>query len=197
MKRILNIWLVKILLVIPACSIIQQTSEISAFAKCEFRIESARNIKLAGISVQDKQSLSDLSIMELAKIGSALTEGVLPLNFDLNIQIMNPNPKLAAMNRIEWTLIIDDIEMTSGVLNQRVEIQADSVTELPVAMSLDLMKSLNGKSGDALINFAMNMAGSGSKPTRIKLKAKPTILIGTTPMDYPGYITIKEEFGAE
>jgi hypothetical protein len=197
MKRFLNIWLVKILLVIPACSVIQQTSEISAFAKCEFRIESARNIKLASVSIQDKRAMSDLSLMDMAKIGSVLAGGTLPLNFDLNIQIKNPNPKLGAMNRIDWILIIDDIEMTRGTLNQRVEIPANSMTELPVAMSLDLMKSLNGKSGDALINFAMNLAGTGSKPTRIKLKAKPTIMIGTTQIDYPGYITIKEEFGAE
>jgi hypothetical protein len=196
MKKRVYAGFILLTLMISACSVLQQTSEIAALTKCEFRIESARNMKLAGVNIQDKQTLSDLSIMEMTKIAGVLAGGTLPLTFDLNVQVKNPNPGLAAMNKLDWILIIDDIEMTRGLLNQRVEIPANMVTTVPVAMSLDLMKSLSGKSGDALINFALNLAGTGSRPTRIKLKAKPTILIGTTPIEYPGYITIKQEFGA-
>jgi hypothetical protein len=154
-------------------------------------------MKLAGINIQDKNTLSDFSIMEMARIGSVIAGGTLPLTFDLNMQAKNPNPGTAAMNKMDWIMIIDDIEMTRGVLNQRIEIPANMVSEFPVAMNLDLMKSLNGKSGDALINFALNLAGSGSRPSQIKLKAKPTVMIGTTPIEYPGYITIRQEFGAQ
>jgi hypothetical protein len=154
-------------------------------------------MNLAGVNVQNKHAISDLTIMEGAKIAGVIAGGTLPLTFDLNIGVKNPNPKLAAMNKLDWILYIDDIEMTSGVLNQRIEIPASAVITFPVAMSLDLMKSLNGKSGDALINFALNLSGNGSRPTRIKLKAKPTIMVGTTPINYPGYITIKQEFGAQ
>ena len=181
---------------LPSCSVLQQTSEIATFTKCEFRIESARNMKLAGINIQDKHSISDFSIMEAAKIAGIIAGGTLPLTFDLNVGIKNPNQKLAAMNQLDWILIIDDIEMTRGLLDQRIEIPASTAITFPVAMSLDLMKSLNGKSGDALINFALNLSGTGTRPTRIKLKARPTILVGTTPIEYPGYITIKQEFGA-
>jgi len=196
MKKAISTALILIIAIFTSCSVLHQTSEIAAFTKCEFRIESARNMKLAGVNIQDKHFMSDLSIMEAAKIAGVLAGGTLPLTFDLNVQVKNPNPGLAAMNRLDWILIIDDIEMTRGILNQRIEIPANTVTSFPVAMSLDLMKSLNGKSGDALINFALNLAGTGSRPTRIKLKAKPTIMIGTTPIEYPGYITIRQDFGA-
>ena len=195
MKDSKYIFIILLALLISSCTVLQQTSEIAALTRCEFRIESARNMKLAGVNIQDKHTLSDLSIMEMTKIAGVLAGGTLPLTFDLNVQVKNPNPGLAAMNKLDWILIIDDIEMTRGLLNQRVEIPANTITSVPVAMSLDLMKSLNGKSGDALINFALNLAGTGSRPTRIKLKAKPTILIGSTPIEYPGYITIKQEFG--
>jgi hypothetical protein len=183
--------------IITSCSVLNQTSEIASFARCEFRIESARNMKLAGVNIQDKHSVSDISLMDMAKIASVMARGTLPLTFDLNVAAKNPNPKLAAMNKLDWILYIDDIEMTRGILNQRIEIPSNGVIVFPVAMSLDLMKSLNGKSGDALINFALNLGGTGSRPTRIKLKAKPTIMVGTTPIQYPGYITIKQEFGAQ
>jgi hypothetical protein len=197
MRKIINTGVIIVIFIASSCSVLKQTSEIASFAKCEFRIESARNIRLAGINIQDKHSISDLSIMEAAKIASVIAGGTLPFTFDLNVGVKNPNQKLAAMNKLDWILIIDDIEMTRGILNQRIEIPASTSITFPVAMSLDLMKSLNGKSGDALINFALNLAGTGSRPTRIKLKAKPTIMVGTTPIEYPGYITIKQEFGAQ
>lgn len=197
MKKLIYTGIFSLNILLSSCSVFKQTSEITSFAKCEFRIESARNMKLAGVNIQDKHSMSDLSLMDMTKIGSVLAGGTLPLTFDLNVQIRNPNQGMAAMNKLEWILILDDIEMTRGVLNERIEIPAKIVLTFPVAMSLDLMKSLSGKSGDALINFALNLSGNGSRPTRIKLKAKPTIMVGATPIEYPGYITIRQEFGTQ
>lgn len=197
MNNKINAAIILLSTMISSCSVLQQTSEIASFAKCEFRIESARNINLGGVNIQNKHSVSDLTIMEGAKIAGVVAGGKLPLTFDLNTGVKNPNQKLAAMNKLDWILLIDDIEMTRGILNQRIEIPANGTITFPVAMSLDLMKSLNGKSGDALINFALNLSGTGSRPTRIKLKAKPTIMVGTTPVQYPGYITIQQEFGAQ
>ena len=167
------------------------------FGKCDFRIESTKNMKLAGVNIQDKRGISDLSITEIAKIGGAIAGNSLPLVFDLSIEAKNPNTVLAAMNKLDWILLIDNAEMTRGVLEKRIEIPANTTTTFPVGINIDLMKALGGKSRDALINFALNLAGMSNEPTKIKLKAKPTIYFGTTPVEYPGYITIKHEFGAE
>lgn len=183
-----------ITLILPSCSVLRQTSEMKNFAQCDFRLESVRNLKLGGVNFQDKQSVSDISFAELAKIASAIAGGSLPMNFDLNVLARNPNPALAAMNRLDWILMIDDIEMTKGVLTERIEIQPNSVTTFPVAINFDLMKVLSGKSSEAVINFALNLAGSGGKPTRVKLKAKPSILVGDNLLEYPGYITIRQDF---
>lgn len=182
---------------LTSCSVLQQTSEMKNFGKCEFRVESTENMKLAGVNLEDKSSMSDVSFTEMAKIGGAIAGGSLPLVFDLNIGVKNPNPDLAAMNKLDWILLIDDIEMTRGVLSQRVEIPANSVSSFPVAVNFDIMNALSGKSMEALVNFALNLAGTGVRPTRIKMKAKPTIVFGSTPVEYPGYITIREEFGSQ
>lgn len=181
-------------LILSSCSVLQQTSEMKNFARCDFRLESISNLNLGGVNFQDKQSMSDISFVDLARITTALAGGSLPMKFDLNVLARNPNPALAAMNRLDWILLIDDIEMTNGVLNDRIEIQPNAVTTFPVAISFDLMKALNGKSGDALINFALNLAGAGGRPARVKLKAKPTIMVGNRMLEYPGYITVKQDF---
>jgi len=59
---------------------------------------------------------------------------------------------------------------------------------------VDLKQALQGKSAEAMLNFAMNLSGNGDKPTRIKVKIKPSILVNGQPLSYPGYVTVKTEF---
>jgi hypothetical protein len=47
---------------------------------------------------------------------------------------------------------------------------------------------------DAVINFGLNLAGTGDQPSRLTVKVKPTILIAKKAMQYPGYITLTREF---
>jgi len=98
------------------------------------------------------------------------------------------------MTALDWILLIDDIQMTNGILNQKVNIPANSTKTVPLNLNFDLAKVLSGKSKDAILNFATNLAGTGNKPTRITLKAKPTINIGNVPVQYAGYLSIKTDY---
>jgi hypothetical protein len=194
MKTIIYTGLMIMAFILSSCSVLQQTSEIKNFARCDFRLESLTDLTMAGVNIQNKNAMSDLGFMDIAKITAAVASNSVPVHFDLNVLARNPNPAMAAMNKLDWILLIDDIEMTRGVLMERIEIQPNSFTVFPVAMNFDLMKALSGKSGEALTNFIFNLTGSGGKPTRVKLKAKPTIMVGSNALEYPGYITIKQDF---
>jgi hypothetical protein len=183
------------MILLHGCSVFDQASQIKNFARCEFRLESVEQVKLGGVNIQGKNGISDLGVMDYAKITGAVASGSLPLTFNLNVRSKNPNPGAAAMNKMEWILFIDDIEMTRGILNDRIEIPAQGTLVFPVALQIDLMKALSGKSGDALLNFGFNLSGSGSRPMRITLKAKPTIYVGNSLLEYPGYITVTHEYG--
>ena len=101
------------------------------------------------------------------------------------------------MTRIDWILMIDDVEMTRGILDKQVTIPANNgLATIPMQMHIDLKKALSGKSADAVINFGMNLAGSGSKPTRFTLQMKPTITVGGFPISYPGYLNVKTEYAS-
>ena len=166
------------------------------FSKCDFRLSSVDNILLAGINVQTIQKRSELSIFDAAKLTTAFISNQLPLNLTLNVEVRNPNTQKATMNGMEWILLIDDIEMTRGKLDRRIEVMPNNQsTMMPLVLSFDLKKVLSGKSADAVINFALNLSGNGNKPTRIALKAKPSVVIGSMTFPYPDYITIRSEFG--
>lgn len=193
MKKILALLMMS--LVLSSCDVMQQVQQMGMMTKCDFRLKTVESTNLAGVNIQQIQKLSDLNFMDAARISAAMTGQQLPLTFTLNVEARNPNTSQASMQRIDWILLIDDIEMANGTNTQQIVIPANQGTVLiPLQISTDLKKSLTGKSGNAILNFAFNLAGQGNSPSRITLKAKPTILIAGFQIPYPGYITVNQDF---
>jgi LEA14-like dessication related protein len=173
----------------------KQLQELTNLAKCDFKLKSVDNIQLAGVNIEKMQRLSQVNALDVVKLTSAYMSKNLPLNFNLNVDARNPNPSKAALTALDWILEIDNIEMTRGILNNRIEIAPNGgVSTIPMTMNFDLFKVLTGKTKDAVLNFAFNLSGNGSAPTRITLKARPTVMVGSIPIQYPGYISIKNTF---
>ncbi len=175
-----------------SCDILNQ---MVTFTKCDFKMNTLTNANLAGIDVQTKKSFSDLNLMDAANITKTFLGGTLPLSFDLNIEAHNPNATAASMQKMEWRAFIDDIEIANGVMDQKVSIPPAGTQVIPLRVEVDLKKVLNKETKNALLNFGFNLTGAGNYPTRVKLDIKPTIYVGTFPVEYPGYFTLKKEFG--
>jgi len=154
------------------------------------------NANLAGIDVQTKKSFSDLTLMDAANVSKSLLQGTLPLTFTLNIEAHNPNTSAASMQKLEWRAFIDDIEIAAGVADQKISIPPAGSQVIPLLVQVDIKKLLNNEAKNTLLNFGFNLAGAGNYPTRVKLDIKPTVYVGTFPLSYPGYFTLKKEFGA-
>lgn len=181
--------------ILTSCDVVKQVSQATNLSKCDFRLQSVQRLTLAGVNIQNVKSISDVNMFEAAKLASAVASEQLPLNCTLNIEAKNPNTADAGITKMDWILLIDDIEMTRGILDQPVTIPANNGTAIiPVQVNVDLQKALSGKSADAIINFGMNLAGAGDKPTRFTMKLKPTISVSGLPISYPGYLTIKTEY---
>jgi LEA14-like dessication related protein len=186
-----------LLMLMTSCDVLNQVNQMSNLAKCEFRLQSVQQLNLAGINVQNVKKLSDLNYMDAAKLAVAVSSQQFPLDFTLNIEAKNPNTSAAGMTRIDWILLIDDIEMTQGILDKQVTIPANNGSAIiPMQIHVDLKKALSGKGADAIINFGMNLAGAGNQPTRFTLKMKPTITVNGFPITYPGYLSVKTEFSS-
>ena len=196
MKKRFFLALVAITTIFAGCDILEQVTQVANLTKCEFRLKTVDQLKLAGVDIQHIDQFSDLKLMDAARITTAIASGgSLPLTFNLNVEAKNPNGSIAGMNRLDWILFIDDIQMVSGVNEDRIQIPGNGGTAvLPLSIAVNLKEALKGKSGDAIANFGMNLAGTGNRPTRITLKAKPTIMVGNQSIAYPGYLTIQNEF---
>lgn len=195
MKTVQKLLLVTLLSsVVSACQVTRQAKTAINLKNCEFRIVSAENIILAGIPVETYASVKDLGIADFAMFMGALTQPELPLSLQLNIEVKNPNPEPAGITSLEYIIFIDDIQMLQGSYIKPFTVPPSSTAVIPVQLNIDLKKSLNGKSLDAILNFGFNLGGMGHTPTRFKLKLKPGILVGNKTLSYPGYITVKTEY---
>ncbi|MBU0487614.1 MAG: hypothetical protein KKA07_04020 [Bacteroidetes bacterium] len=194
MKK-LSLISILVLLLAGGCDIFKQVDQMKAFSKCEFRLKSLVDAKLAGVAVQNIKSINDISMLDVAKITSAYSKGSLPLEFTLNVEVRNPNKQAAAMNKLDWILQIDSKEMLNGTVNQRTDVAPNGGTAtLPMKMSVDLKKVVADGQAKDIAGYAFNLSDQTNKPTRVTLKAKPSIMVAGVAMKYPGYFTVSNDF---
>lgn len=187
--------LVGLVAINTSCRSISQGKRLS---RCEFRLESLQNIKLANVQIDKVKSITDLNLLDAGKITLAFARNSsLPMDMTVNIEVKNPNSKTAGLNELKWILYIDDIQMAEGQSTQRFEVPANGTSILPLNVNLDLKKALQGKSRDALLKFAFNLAGFGRRASRVKVRAKPSFKVLGGTIRYPGYIKITREFSSE
>lgn len=169
--------------------------EISTLGKCEFRVTTLEDPEIAGVDISQIRSFTDLNFVDMGIISSSFLRGDLPLSFTLNVEVRNPNPAMAALNGLEYIAFIDDMEVARGQLDRRIEIPANGgITTIPLRLNTDLIDILRKDSRQALVNFGLNLADAGNRPTRVSIKIKPTILVGAMEINYPGYFTVKHDF---
>ena len=184
--------LLMVLAIGPSCTAIRQAVNLT---KCDFRLKDVKETSLAGVNVQNIESFTDIGFMDIAKLTTAFASGKLPLNFKLNIEVRNPNSEKAALNRLDWILMLDDTELAQGTTNDRIEVMPNGgVSEMTLDITSDVKQVLSGKSLESIANLVLNMADAGGKPTKLTLKAKPYITVGNSTVAYPGYINIKTDF---
>jgi hypothetical protein len=150
---------------------------------------------MGGVSFQNIKSIRDLNFSDLAMVMAGFSSPSFPLSLQINLEGKNPNSKAAGLNRLEWILFIDDVQMTTGILDKPFLIPANMGTAIiPVEIGMDMKQVLSGKSSEAILNFGLNLAGVGNKPSRFKIKIKPTIASNGAAIVFPGYITVKSEY---
>ena len=181
-----------IICILTSCSTLR---ELISFTKCEFRMKNIQRIQLAGVDLEGKSSINDFRIADMAMFTQYALRGTLPLDMVLQVEVKNPNQQSAAINKVEWIAYLDDFEMMTGFINDRVVIPANNgVGSIPLHIRFDLRKTVESSAGSTIANLALNMMNIGEKESRFTVKIKPTVLLGTFAMDYPGYIKITKEF---
>ncbi|MCL1937098.1 MAG: hypothetical protein FWF52_01720 [Candidatus Azobacteroides sp.] len=190
MKKIIAI--IGICTLMYSCNLAQQVVSAYQLTQCKYDYHSISGLSLAGINMQNISSLSSLNPLNLATLTAAFAtkDGSLPLNFVLNLDVSNPGTQAAILNGLGYILEIDGHEMTTGTLNQKLQVDGGQKAVLPIQMSFDLKKALSGESLTSIKDLAFNFAGIGNKSSDVTIRLKPSITVGNQVINSPDYIPV-------
>lgn len=180
--------LLALLLFLPGCATLQG---LLALRDVDFSLDGVGEVRLAGVDLSRIQRYEDLTVLDAARVVTALTLGELPLELRLDVRADNPigNPE-ARLLGLDWTLFLQDRETVGGGLPGAVTIPAEGSALVPLAVRLDLLEFFDGNARD-LVNLALSLAGQEAPPTEIRLEALPTVETPLGPIRYPRPITIR------
>lgn len=184
------------LLLSNCAGINRQKEEGRNFQNCTFALQSIEQATLGGVDVTNVRSAADLSGADRARILAAYGTGSLPLNMRVNLQITNPNRELAALNALDYKVLVDGAEIATGATTQRVEVPGNSTASVTLPVTADARKVLANGGAEALGGFALGLADRNRQPTRVTIAVRPSVKFLGSTIKSPDYITIDKEVTA-
>jgi LEA14-like dessication related protein len=181
---------------VTSCDILQQVEGMRTLSKCEFRIHTLTDIRLAEVDISGIRQVSDIRAMDVLQLTNAFINNQLPLDFTVNLQVKNPNDQPALLNRLEWQLFVDNTRLLDGVVNERFETPAGETGTLPLRLSINLAEVLSGENINKALDYAVNLADGQGATTRVMLRLKPSVMVSGQSIIYPGWIDVENEFTA-
>lgn len=194
LKHILSIF--GILFFVNSCDVLQQIEGMKTFSKCEFRIHTISDMQLAGIDISGIRSVSDVKPMDMLQLTNGYLNNNLFFDFNLNLQVKNPNDQAASLNRLEWLLFIDGEQLLEGVVNETFITGPGQTAILPVQIGFNLADVLKNQSINRVVDYAAGLTDGSGKTTKLMLRLKPSVIVGQQSIIYPGWIEVRNEFTA-
>lgn len=185
MKKI-TLLLVAVAFVSVRCG--RQISQARTLGDCKFSLAGTDSIYLAGVDVRQLRNIRELSeLTRYPQLGLALLRQNIPLDANVMLDISNPTNKLAAINQLEYRILLRETELANGFINQRIEVQPNGGrTRLPVHLRTNAYQLIaDDRSRDAFIELVQNLAGqANAKPSVVTIKVKP--------QGFPSFITFEQ-----
>jgi hypothetical protein len=166
-------------------------SRITALKRVDFSLAGVDEGRLAGVDLKRIARYEDLGPLEVGRIALAFSRRDVPLEFRVLVRGDNPadNRTAATLVKLDWTLLLDDKETVRGVLDTTVTMPPGQSAIIPIPVRVNLREFFDGPA-QSLVNLAASVAGLSSHPTRIAVRAVPTVHTPLGDITYPGPITI-------
>lgn len=177
---------------LASCDVMNQVAQMANFAKCTFNFNSVNQIQMLGINLSKGMTKEDLNISQGFALLNAITNRTLPVSFNVNLNVSNPNPIAASMSKMDYILTLNGKQVVSTTLSQAISVPANASNMISIPVTTDLFQLFSGESADAIVNLAFKLAGAGSNPVNVGLKVKPYITIGNQQLAYPDYLTMNK-----
>ncbi|MBO4282010.1 MAG: hypothetical protein J5873_02305 [Bacteroidales bacterium] len=172
-----------------ACGTLKQLSQITNLKNCNFSLKSVESVQVAGINVKNLKSLTATDLVNLA---ACLSAKKLPVSLGVSVGVENPGTEAAALTRMEWVCTVDDKALANGIVNEKHTIPAQSMVSVPLRVNMDAYELFSSTGVDAVKAFIQSFSAEtdNSLSSRVAVKVKPTLTLGSATITFPNYITL-------
>lgn len=177
---------------LASCDVLTQVAQMANFANCTFNFNNVNNIQMLGVNLSKGMTKESLNISQGLALVNAIANKTLPVTFNVNLDVKNPNGIAASMARMDYILTLNGKQVISTTMNQAINVPANASNVISIPISTDLFQLFSGESADAIVNLAFKLAGASSNPVNVGIKVKPYISIGSQQLAYPDYITMNK-----
>ena len=172
--------------------IANQAAQVMNLKNCTFDVTGVNNINMLGIDLSKGMDQSNLNAAQLIKVTNSLMNKKLPVTFNVNLDVNNPNSIAAALGKMDYIIALNNKEVISSTFTNGFNIAPNSKGQVAIPISTDLFQLFSGETADAILNLAFKLAGAKSDPVNLGVKVKPYIKINNQSLAYPDYITINK-----
>lgn len=177
---------------LTSCEVLNQVAQMANFANCKFNFNSVDHIQMLGIDLSRGMSRENLNITQGIALINAITNRSLPVTFNVNVGVDNPNSIAASMAKMDYIISLNGKEVISTTLNKSISVPSNGSNVISIPITTDLFQLFSGESADAIVNLAFKLAGASSDPVNVGLKVKPYISINGQQLAYPDYLTMNK-----
>ncbi len=177
---------------LASCDVLNQVAQMANFANCTFNFNNINQIQMLGINLSKGMTAESLNITQGLALVNAITNRTLPVSFNVNLNVSNPNSIAASMAKMDYILTLNGKQVVSTTMNQAINVPANSSNVVTIPITTDLFQLFSGESADAIVNLAFKLAGASSNPVNVGLKVKPYISINGQQLSYPNYISMNK-----
>ena len=177
---------------LASCDVLTQVAQMANFANCTFDLNSVNHIEMLGINLSKGMSRENLNISQGLALVNAISNRSLPVTFNVNLDVSNPNSIAASMAKMDYILTLNGKQVVSTTMNNSVNVPAKSNSMVTIPVTTDLFQLFSGESADAIVNLAFKLAGASSNPVNVGLQVKPYITVGNQQLAYPNYIILNK-----
>jgi LEA14-like dessication related protein len=172
--------------------IANQAAQVINLKNCTFDVNGINNINMLGVNLSKGMDKSSLNAMQLLNITNSLMNKKLPVTFNVNLDVDNPNGIAASLGKMDYIISLNNKEVISSTFTQGFSIPANSKGKVSIPISTDLFQLFSGETADAILNLAFKLAGAKSNPVNLGVKVKPYIKVNNQSLAYPNFITINK-----
>ena len=116
---------------LASCDVLTQVAQMANFANCKFNFNSVDQIQMLGVNLSKGMSKSDLNATQLLSLANALANRKLPVTFNVNVGVNNPNSIPASMTKMDYIVSLNGKEVISTSLNKSISVGATQAVWSP------------------------------------------------------------------